>query len=139
MLLESQFLHGKPVEDLLPGADCSPELHCHHNSQSCSILSSILSICLFFRKTFPRPVLDRIYPRFFLRLDPSLADRLCCCCFCSGKFQSTRTKHLSSLPLPSSLPSKCSCLLPCILLLLLLYSACSSNLSSHHRGREHLW
>ena len=29
---------------------------------------------------------------------------LSCCCFCSGKFQSPRTEHLSSPPLLSSLP-----------------------------------
>ena len=54
---------------------------------------------------------------------------LSCCCFCSGKFQSPRTEHLSSPPFVSSLPSKSSCLLPCILLLLLLHTASSSNLS----------
>ena len=64
---------------------------------------------------------------------------LSCCCFCSGKFQSPRTEHLSSPTLLSSLPSEPSCLLPCILLLLLLHTASFSNLSSHHRGREHLW
>ena len=57
---------------------------------------------------------------------------LSCCCFCSGKFQSPRTEHLSSPPLLSSLPSESSCLLPCILSLLLLHTASSSNLSSHH-------
>ena len=64
---------------------------------------------------------------------------LSCCCFCSGKFQSPRTEHLSNSPLLSSLPPESSCLLPYILLLLLLHTAPSSNLSSHHRGREHLW
>ena len=72
-------------------------------------------------------------------MSPSPADMLSCCCFCSGKFQSPRTEHLSSPPLLSSLPSEPSCLLPCILLLLLLHTSTSSNLSSHHRGREHLW
>ena len=28
------------------GTDCSSELHCHHNSDGCIIMSSILSICL---------------------------------------------------------------------------------------------
>ena len=64
---------------------------------------------------------------------------LSCCCFCSGKFQSPFTEHLSSPPLLSLLPLESSCLLSCILLLLLLHTASSSNLSSHHRGREHLW
>ena len=36
-------------------------------------------------------------------------------CFCSDKFQSPRTEHLSSPPLPSSLPSESSCFLLCIL------------------------
>ena len=45
---------------------------------------------------------------------------LSCCCFCSSKFQSPRTEHISGPPLLSSLPSESSCLLPCILLLPLL-------------------
>ena len=64
---------------------------------------------------------------------------LSCCCFCSGKFQSPRTKHPSSPPLLSSLPSESSCLLPCILLLLLLHNASSSNLFSHQRGQENIF
>ena len=60
---------------------------------------------------------------------------LSCCCFCLGKFQSPRTEHLFSTPLLSSLPSESSCLLPCILLFLLLHTASSSSLFSHHRGR----
>ena len=45
----------------------------------------------------------------FSESDPSRADMLSCCCFCSGKFQSPRTEHLSSPPLLSSLPSGSSC------------------------------
>ena len=43
-----------------------------------------------------------------LRLDPLPADMLSCCCFCSGKFQSLRTEHLSSPLLLSLLPSESS-------------------------------
>ena len=39
--LQSQLLHEASVVDLL-GADCSPELHCNHNSHGCVILSNIL-------------------------------------------------------------------------------------------------
>ena len=42
------------------------------------------------------------------------ADMLSCCCFCSSKFQSHRTEHLSSPSFLSSLPSESSCLLSCI-------------------------
>ena len=45
MLLLSQFPHEGSVVDLLLGAECSPELHCHHNFHGCTILSNILSIC----------------------------------------------------------------------------------------------
>ena len=46
-------------------------------------------------------------------------------------------EHLSSPPSLFSLPSESSFLIPCIPFLLLLHTASSSNLSSHHRGREH--
>ena len=73
-----------------------------------------------------------------LKLDPSPTNMLSSYCFCSGKFQSPRIECLSRPPLLSSLPSESSCLLPCILLPLLLHTASSSNLFSHHRGQEHL-
>ena len=78
------------------------------------------------------------YP-FSLKLDTSPANLLSYSCFSSGKFQSPCTEHLSSPPLLSSLPSESSCLLPCILLLLLCHTASFSYLYSHHRDQEHLW
>ena len=141
MLLQSQLPHGGSVADFLPGAGCSSVLRCLHNSHSCTVLSNILSICsesLFFSNTFCRLVRNIWTYPFSLRLNPSSADMLFCCCLCLGKLQSPRTEHLSSSPLLSSLPSESPCLLPCILLLLLLHTVCSSNLSSHHIGRKHL-
>ena len=58
---------------------------------------------------------------------------LSCCWFCSGKFRSPRNERPSS----PRLLSEFSCLLSCILLLLLIHIA-SSNLSSHHGGQDHL-
>ena len=89
MLLHSQLPHGGLVVDLRPGPDCSPVLRCHHNSHGCTVLSNILSVC---------------YESMFLqslRLDPSPVDMLFCCYFCSNKYQSRRTEHLSSPPLLS--------------------------------------
>ena len=57
---------------------------------------------------------------------------LSCCRSWSVKFQFPRTRYLSSPPLFSSLPFESSCLLPCILLLLLFHTASFSNFSSDH-------
>ena len=72
---------------------------------------------MLFSKTFPRPILDSwgpVYP-VCLRLDPSPADMFSCCCFCSGKFKSFLTEHLSRPPLLPPLPSESSYLLSCII------------------------
>ena len=39
------FLNEGQVVYLHLGADCSPEMHCHHNSLGCMVLSNIPSIC----------------------------------------------------------------------------------------------
>ena len=43
-LLCSQLPHKVLAVDPLLGADCTPELYCHHNSHSCIALSNILSM-----------------------------------------------------------------------------------------------
>ena len=55
MLRQPQRLHGKSVADLFPGADCSPEQHCHHISHGCTVMSNFLSVAenlSFFSKMF---------------------------------------------------------------------------------------
>ena len=52
-------------------------------------------------------------------------------------FSAALVEMTKSIPVHSLKES--SSLLPCILLLFLLQTASSLNLSSHHRGREHLW
>ena len=91
MLLQSQLPHEGLVVDLLLGADCSPELHCHHNSHGCIVLSNSLSFCwesLVFRSDIFQicPGESRTYS-VSLWLDPSPAGMFSCCCYCSGKFQ----------------------------------------------------
>ena len=41
-----QLPHEESVVDRFLGADCSLELHCHHNTHGCIVLSIILSVCL---------------------------------------------------------------------------------------------
>ena len=41
----NQLPHRGSVAHLPLGAGCSPVLHCLHNPHSCTVLSSILSIC----------------------------------------------------------------------------------------------
>ena len=62
-----------------------------------------------------------------------------CCCFCSGKFKSPRTEHLSRPPLLPPLPSESSYLLSCIILLLLPHIASFfKSLLSSQRSRTSL-
>ena len=44
-LLRSQLPHEGLAVAFLLGADCSPELYCHHNSHSCIALNNMLYIC----------------------------------------------------------------------------------------------
>ena len=61
---------------------------------------------------------------------------LSCFCVCSGKFQSPRTEYLSSPPLPYCLLNPLVCF-PIFFCSFDFKS--SSNLSSHHGGREYYW
>ena len=126
----------RSVVDLV--ADCSAELHCHHNSHGCTVLSNILSICscrisCSSIKHFPDlsginedlPCFSEV--RSFTRLYAFLL------LFLLGKFQFSPTEHLSSALLLSSLPSESSCLLPSILLRFLPFTAFSLNIFFYHR------
>ena len=135
-LLQSQIPREESVIDLLLVADCCP---------NCTVTTTLMVVwfwaifcpsaenLLFFGHTFPRLVLDRIYP-VSLRLDLSPAGMLSCCYFCLGKFQSSRTEYLTSSSLLSLLSFESSCLISCIILLLLLHIASSSNISCCYRA-----
>ena len=106
------------------GADCSPEMHCHHNSPE---QYSVHLLRIFCSSVTHFPDLSWIVEDLpcFSEVRSSFSWYLCYCCFCSGKFQSLRTEHLSSPLLLSSLPSESTCLLPFIVLLLLLHTVSS--------------
>ena len=105
----SKLPHEGLAVDLLLGADCSPELYCHHYFHNSIAPSDTMSICsesFFFCKNFP--ILVLVYPAS-LKLDPLPAGMLSCCSFCSGKYQSPCIECLPSPLFLSSGPSELSC------------------------------
>ena len=87
------------------GAECSPEMYCHHISQGCEALINILAIC---RESLVL-LLDISFIRHFSDLSWIVVDLFCfsevcsstnwyvfCVFFCSGKRRSPRTDFLAS-------------------------------------------
>ena len=143
MLLQCQLPQGGSISDFLPeswlqfGTMSSSKLSWLYSSEQYSV--NLLRTSYYSVRHFPDlfwivedlPCLSEV--------DPSPADMFSCCCFCSGKFKSPRTEHLSRPPLLPPLSSETSYLLSCIILLLLPHIASFLNLFYRHRGREHLW
>ena len=140
MLLPSQLSYEESVVDLFLAADCTPELHCQHNTW--------LYISEQYSVHFLRSSCSSV--RFFQGLSWIVEDLFCfsedrsftswyalMLLFLFRKVLVLRIEYLSS-PLLSSLPSKSCCFLRSIFSLLLLHTASSSNLSSSQRSRTSL-
>ena len=129
-----QLPHRGSVADHLLGVDCSPVLRCHHNIQFYSSYQYSVHLLKISYSSVS------ISQTWIVEVRSFTDDMLCCCCFCSGRFQSPGTEQ----PIQSSFAFFAAFWILLFaslyyLLLLLLHPASSSNLSSHHRDLEHLW
>ena len=100
-----------------------------------------LRLCCSFVRFSPNLFWIYVCPPCFsdVRSFISLANMLSCCRFGSGKFPSSLTEYLSSLPLLSSGLLGPSCSPFFILSLRMLHTASFSNPFFYQKGYKHLW